>query len=197
MRKRGLPAVTAIACLATAAVSVFAAPACAQSAREAAGGDARGDARGDIVLPGQPADATIAERVLHLVEAQLGRPLSDDERTRCLDAGQRASSAVRERDLMFVHAVADLLRLAPEQVTAMVPLSAEADAPLFDAEMRPKVEQILGRRITASEMRDIRALGEQRIVSLRPVRLAYAMDLAEATGIAPDLVVPLLHLAGM
>ncbi|HSK41102.1 MAG TPA: hypothetical protein VK943_15150, partial [Arenibaculum sp.] len=180
---------TGIACLAATAVSVFTAPACAQPAG--------GAARGAIILPGQPADASMTDRVLHLVEAQLGRPLSDDERTRCLDAGQRASSAMRERDLMFVHAVADLLRLAPEQVSETMPPAVEVDVPLFDDEMRPKVEQILGRSITPSEIRDIRALGEKRTASLRPVRFAYAKDLAEVTGIAPDVMVPLLHLAGM
>jgi hypothetical protein len=132
-------------------------------------------------------------RLVELVEAELGHPLAPGERTRCLDAGRRALAALREREMMFLHAVADLLRLEPAQVALMAP----AETAAFDSDIRPKLEQVLGRRITKRERQRIRTIDEERLKALVPMRWAFAREIAEATGLPADSAAVLLPLAGM
>jgi hypothetical protein len=119
------------------------------------------------------------------LEALLGRPLDDPERIRCLDVGQRAVSAARERDHVFLHEVADLLGLAPEALAA----SPRADVGL--------VEALLGRGLTEDERRRLHSLEEERAQALRPVRGAYARDLSAATGLPPPAILSVLPKAGL
>lgn len=132
-------------------------------------------------------------RLVELVEAELGHPLAPGERVRCLDAGRRALAALREREMVFLHAVADLLRLEPGQVALMAP----AEAAAFDSGMRPKLEQVLGRRITNRERRRIDAIDAERLKALEPMRWAIAREIAETTGLPADSAAVLLPLAGM
>lgn len=147
------------------------------------------------VQDGYEVPAPVA-RLVGLIEAELGHPLDAGERTRCLDAGRRAMAALREREMMFLHAVAEILNLEPAQVALMAP-EREAEADGFDQDVRPKLEQVLGRRITNRERQRIRAIDEERLKALEPVRLAFAREISEATGLPADRAVGLLPLAGM
>jgi hypothetical protein len=146
--------------------------------------------------PSQSVDAPSAfEGLMGLIEDALGRPLAEDEKTRCEDAARRAAAALRERDLMFLHAVADLLRLAPEQLTAMAPSGGVGGA-AFERGLRPLIEEALGRRLGARERERIRAVDAERRQSIAPLRDALARELAEAVDVEAERVRPLLPRAG-
>ncbi|HEV7373001.1 hypothetical protein [Arenibaculum sp.] len=135
------------------------------------------------------------EALIGLIEGALGRPLAEDERTRCEDAARRASAALRERDLMFLHAVADLLRLSPEQLTAMAPSGGIGGA-AFERELRPRIESALGRRLGPRERERIRAVDAERRQWIAPLRDALARELAEAIDAEAARLRPLLPHAG-
>lgn len=135
------------------------------------------------------------ESLMGLIEGTLGRPLAEDEKIRCEDAARRAAAALRERDLMFLHAVADLLRLAPERLTAMAPSGGIGGA-AFERELRPVIEDALGRRLGPRERERIRAVDAERRQSITPLRDALARELAEAVDVDAGRLRPLLAPAG-
>ncbi|WP_207477957.1 hypothetical protein [Arenibaculum pallidiluteum] len=121
------------------------------------------------------------------LEGLLGRPLDGAERTRCLDAGRRAVSALREQDLVFMHSVAGLLGLSPEMLRD---LSTGAIDP-------PLAETLLGRPLSPAERARLDELRSSHDLAVAPVRGAYARDIASATGLPPPTVLPLLPRTGI
>ena len=145
---------------------------------------------GAFAVPGRAADQVSALSVLLAeLEGLLGRPLDGAERTRCLDAGRRAVSALREQDHVFNHAVASLLDLPPETVAG-----ARVDSRLLGPDV---AAMLVGRSLTPYEIERMEELRVFRERAVEPVRGAYARDLASTTGLPQPAILPLLPRTGI
>ena len=125
------------------------------------------------------------------LEAVLKRPLTVDQKRRIADAGRDLVKNRESPSKDYLQDVARATGLSVQQIGKIASPTGRQE-PAVDKAALAKIEGLVGRKLMARELNQIRAADERKQAAARSQQEAYARQLAKITGIPQKFVLELL-----
>jgi len=144
----------------------------------------------------KPEDVKAAARkggsVESRLEALLRRPLTLEQKRRIADAGRGFSQNLETPRKEYVESVSRTTGLSLAQTTPIVLPKGKQD-PTVDIPAVAKIEKLLGRKLIARELDQIRSADRQKRSAAESLQEVYARRIAGITGIPAKFALELLR----
>jgi hypothetical protein len=126
------------------------------------------------------------------LEALLRRPLTSEQKRRIADAGRELAQNLETPRKEYFESVSRTTGLSLAQTTPIVLPKGKQD-PTVDIPAVAKLEKLLGRKLTARELDQIRSADRQKRSAAESLQEGYARRIAAVTGIPAKFVLELLR----
>jgi hypothetical protein len=120
--------------------------------------------------------------LIQKLEAQLGAPLSAEQKRQIAEAGRATREALIPAQNQFVQQVSQAIGVSEAQIRAMMPTIGQQNNN-FDKNIIPKIEAILGRSLTAQEIAEIGRADREKKAAMLPVQDSFAQQISQITGL--------------
>ena len=134
--------------------------------------------------------------LIQKLEAQLGAPLSVEQKRQIAEASRAAREALIPAQNRFVQQVSQATGVSEPQIRAMMPTIGQQNSN-FDKNIIPKIEAILGRSLTAQEREEIGRADREKKAAMLPVQDSFAQQLSQITGLPTQQIRAILPQIGL
>lgn len=130
------------------------------------------------------------------LEAQLGRPLSAQQRQQLGGASRETMESLRAAQGTFIQRISQITGVSVAQIREMVPQIGQPNEG-FDKNMIPKIEAVLGRSLTPEQLTQIRAVDQEKRAAMLPIQERFAQRVSQITGLSTAQIQGMLPRIGL
>lgn len=149
-----------------------------------------------VSLPAQGApQGPTRVNIVEKIEARLGKPLSEEQRTKVRDAITTLTAALTQQQTLFIERVADITGLPAIRLRAIMPRIGQESRPF--AACLGDIERELNRKLNKVELEKISAADQEKVQTMSGPRQAFVKQVAAICGLAVNDIYEIMpRLAG-